>query len=68
MDGANDIRSNTLESLDAVVQKVESEIGVLERAAHKIRLNELKGGRELALAITNLQQGLLWLKDSKSKI
>lgn len=68
MDGANIIRSDVLEDLEAVLENCESEISVLERAANKIRRNELQGGRELALAITNLQQGLLWLKDSKSKI
>jgi ribosomal protein S6 len=68
MDGANIIRTGTLENISGVIQNVEDEIDILERAANKIRMNELSGGRELALAITNLQQGLLWLKDSKSKI
>lgn len=39
----------------------------LQQLLPAIRAQNFEGGRELQLAITNIEQGLLWLKEAMSK-
>lgn len=52
----------------ASLEFLKTNLQSLENVAAHLRENQLGGGREVALAITNLQQSIMWLKEAKTKI
>lgn len=48
--------------------RLESELVKLQQIADEIRREGLEGGRDIAIAITNIEQGLLWLRNVTGKI
>uniref|UniRef100_A0AB39CE20 Uncharacterized protein n=1 Tax=Pseudomonas phage HRDY3 TaxID=3236930 RepID=A0AB39CE20_9VIRU len=48
--------------------RLESELVKLQQIADEIRREGLQGGRDIAIAMTNIEQGLLWLRQVSDKI
>lgn len=48
--------------------RLEDELVKLQQIADVIRREGLEGGRDIAIAMTNIEQGLLWLRNASGKI
>lgn len=48
--------------------RLQSELVKLQQIADEVRREGLEGGRDIAIAMTNIEQGLLWLRNASGKI
>lgn len=55
-------------NIGTVQVRLESELERLQNVATTLRTEQLQGGREIAVAITNIETGLLWLREAARKI
>jgi hypothetical protein len=67
----HDVNASAEFLIDATANSLahmEIELDALMEISANMRSHNLEGGREMALAITNIEQGLFWLKAAKAKM
>ncbi|AFH14709.1 hypothetical protein LU11_gp178 [Pseudomonas phage Lu11] len=65
---AENLRTEVTETVDVATVEIEASLRMLRGAQVKANAAGTGGGREIALAITNIETGLLWLREGAQKI